>query len=325
MHAIVLERYGGPEVLTRAECADPQPGDGEVLVELRAAALNWHDCLVRQGRYPYALPRIIGSDGAGVRRDTGEEVIIAPSLNWGDDERVPGPEHELLGDLRDGTYAELVAIPEQNLRPKPAGWTFAEAAALPLAGLTAHRALFARGQVRAGETVLVLGAGGGVAGIGIALARMAGARVLVTTSSAANLEHARELGAEAGVLYTDAAWPERVRELAGPAGIDVAFDSVGSTWNDALGALRPGGRLVCFGATAGASCEVDVRRFYFSQQTILGTTLGSPADLSALLRLLDADRDWRPTIDRVLPLDRAGEAHALMEARAHTGKIVLAM
>jgi NADPH:quinone reductase-like Zn-dependent oxidoreductase len=323
MQGVLLETHGDPDNLRLVRCADPVAQDGEVVVELRAAALNWHDCLVRRGQYPYPLPRIIGSDGAGVRRDTGEEVLILPALNWGDDPRVPGPDFELLGDLRDGTYAELVAVPETNVRPVPPGWTFAEAAALPLAGLTAHRALFGRGGLRAGETVLILGAGGGVAGVAIALARMAGARVLVTTSTEEKLEHARAMGAAGGALYTEGDWPEQIREFAGPAGIDLAFDSVGSTWNDALGTLRPGGRLVCFGATGAATCEIDVRRFYFLQQTIVGTTLGGPDDFSALLGLVESDRAWRPSIDRTLPLDRAGEAHALMEAGAHTGKIVL--
>jgi NADPH:quinone reductase-like Zn-dependent oxidoreductase len=317
MQAVVLEAFGDPEALLFGEHPDPAPPPGSVVVELRAAALNWHDCLVRRGQYDVPLPHVIGADGAGVRRDTGEEVVILPSLHWGDDEHAPAPGFDILGDLSDGTYAELVAVPEENVFPKPRGWSWTDAAALPLAGMTAHRALFARGGLRSGETVLVLGAGGGVASFAISLAQRAGARVLVTTSSEAKLEHARALGAEDGVLYTDDVWPAAVRELGGA---DLVIDSIGETWPDALATLRPGGRLVAFGATGGASAEIDVRRFYFGQHSILGTTMGSPRDFAALLRDL---ADWRPVIDRVLPLDRAAEAHAVMERREHTGKLVL--
>lgn len=326
MRAILIESHGGPEVLRPAERPEPEVPEGWVLVELRAAALNWHDCLLRQGVYPFPLPRIPGSDGAGVRADSGEEVVVLPSLHWGSDERAPGAAWEILGDQTDGTYAELVALPAENVLPKPVGWSFEEAAALTLAGLTAYRALFSRGRLREGETVLVLGAGGGVAGIAVALARMAGARVLVTTSSAAKLEHARGLGADDGVLYTDGDWPSGIRDLTSDGqGVDLVVDSVGSTWQESLTALRPGGRLVTFGATGSARTEVDVRRFYFAQQTIVGTTLGSSHDTAGLLSLIEADPDWRPTIDRVLPLEQAAEAHALVERREHTGKVVLSI
>jgi zinc-binding alcohol dehydrogenase/oxidoreductase len=324
MQAVVLERHGDPDVLRLSDVPDPQAPDGWIVVELRAAAVNWHDCLLRRGQYPqFPLPRIPGSDGAGVRRDTGEAVIILPSLCWGDDERAPGPGWEILGDRTDGTYAELVAVPESCVRPKPAGWSFEDAAALPLAGLTAHRALFARGGLRSGETVLILGAGGGVAGIAIGLARLAGARVLVTTSSPEKLDQARAHGAEDGVLYTDERWPAAVRELAGTGGIDLVIDPIGSTWPQALEALSPGGRLVTFGATGGSTVQIDVRRFYFGQQTILGTTMGSPRDFDALLRRLETDPTWRPAVGHVLALGDVVDAHKMMQDRRHHGKIVL--
>jgi zinc-binding alcohol dehydrogenase/oxidoreductase len=325
VQAVVLPEFGAPDVLRCESLSDPWVPRGWTLVELRAAALNWHDCLVRQGLYEIPLPRVLGADGAGVRRDTGEEVVILPTLHWGDDERAPNVGWEILGDHTDGTYAELVAVPEANLFAKPRGWSFIDAAALPLAGLTAQRALFARGGLRAGETVLVLGAGGGVATIAIGLAALAGARVLVTTSSVAKLEHARALGAEGGALYTDPAWPREVRALTGEAGVDLVLDSVGSTWQEALSTLRPGGRLVSFGATGAARSEVDVRRFYFGQHAILGTTMGSPSDFAALLATVSQAPSWRPIVDRVVPLDRAAEAHAAMEERQHTGKLVLSV
>jgi zinc-binding alcohol dehydrogenase/oxidoreductase len=325
MQAVLLTEHGGPKVLRVEQRPDPAPRAGWAIVELRAAALNWHDCLVRQGLYDVRLPRVLGADGAGVRRDTGEEVVILPSLHWGEDERAPGPSWEILGDYTDGTYAELVAVPVANLFPKPPGWSFTDAAALPLAGLTAHRALFARGGLRGGETALILGAGGGVATIAIGLARIAGARVLVTTSTTPKLDQARTLGADGGVLYTEPGWPESIRELSGGDGVDVVIDSVGSTWPDSLATLRPGGRLVSFGATGSASTEVDVRRFYFAQHTILGTTMGSPRDFAGLLSLVDGAPDWRPVVDSVRPLEEAAEAHAAMERREHTGKLVLSV
>lgn len=319
----MLHEFGEPDVLRFEQRADPRAPDGWVLVELRAAALNWHDCLVRKGKYDIPLPRVLGADGAGLRRDSGEQVVILPSLHWGADERFPAAEFEILGDYTDGTYAELVAVPEENVFPKPRGWSWSDAAALPLAGLTAWRALFTRGGLSPGETVLILGAGGGVATIAVCLAHAAGARVLVTTSSAEKLAHARTLGASDGVLYTEPDWPQAIRSLIGGAGVELVIDSVGSTWPEALQTLRGGGRLVSFGATGSASTEVDVRRLYFGQHTIFGTTMGSPRDFAALLRSIDDAPAWRPVVDRVLPLDRAAEAHAAMDRREHTGKLVL--
>lgn len=324
MNAVVMETFGGPEVLEPQTVADPKPGEGEVNVELAAAALNWHDCLVRMGQYPtIPLPHIPGGDGAGRRTDTGEPVLILPSLNWGADQRGPSAGFSILGDFTEGTYAELVTVPEENLRPIPSGWSMAEAAALPLAGVTAYRALFTRGALAAGETVLVLGAGGGVATIAVALARMAGARVLVTTSSPAKLEQAKSVGADGGALYTEPDWVQAIRAMTGDVGVDLVVDSVGSTWPDALSTLRVGGRLVAFGATGSSSTRVDVRQFYFGQWSILGTTMGSPTDFAGLLDLVASDQSWRPTVDRTYPLADARRAHADMAERRHVGKLVL--
>lgn len=318
MRAVALRRFGGPEALEAGEWPDPSPPPGWVVVELRAAALNWHDVIVRRGDYSVELPQILGADGAGVRRDTGEPVVILPSLFWGPDERHPGPQFEILGDHTAGTYAELVAVPEENLFPLPKGFDWPSAAALPLAGATAYRALFSRGGLRAGETVLVLGAGSGVSTIVIALARMAGARVLVTSSSPAKLERAADLGAAGGVLYTDPDWPAQLEKT------DLVVDSIGSTWPDSLSVLKPGGRLVAFGATGGDVAQVSVRPFYFGQFSILGTTMGSPRDFAGLLALIAEHAGWRPAVADVLPLDDAAAAHARMERREHFGKLVLA-
>lgn len=322
MQAVRLHEYGGLETLRFEQAPDPRVPDGWVLVELRAAALNWHDCLVRRGSYPAPLPLVPGADGAGVRRDTGEEVVVLPSLWWGDRDEAPGTRFEILGDRVDGTYAELVAVPGENVLPKPRGWSWEAAAALPLAGVTAHRALFGRGGLRPGERVLVLGAGGGVATFLVAFAHRAGARVVVTSSSAAGIEGARDLGADAGVLYTEEGWPEAAREAGGGAGFDLVIDPVGQ-WADALTTLRPGGRLVSFGANAADQAGVSIRPFYFGQFSLLGTTMGSPRDFAAMLALVDRMPDWRPVVGSVLPLDRAADAHELLERGGHRGKVVL--
>lgn len=293
---------------------DPEPKRGDVVVELRAAALNRRDLRVRGGQYP--LPLVPGSDGAGVRRDTGDEVIILPSLGWGAREDHPGPDFRILGGPDWGTFAELIAIAAVNVFPKPRRLSWQEAAALPLAGLTAYRALFARGRLVGGERVLVQGAGSGVSTFAIQLALQVGAHVVVTSSSEEKLEHAKELGADRGVLYTQDGWAEEVGE------VDLVLDSVGSTWGESLRCLRPGGRLVVFGATGGADVSLDARSFYFGQYSILGTTMGSPRDFVGLLRMVNGG-SWVPVIDSVRPLVEAEAAFARLEAKEHQGKLVL--
>ena len=321
MQAVVLREPGPASALSVGEHPDPEPKPGEVLVELRAAALNRRDTLVRSGFYPFTLPLIPGSDGSGIRRDTGDEVVILPSLGWGDREEAPASAFRILGGPDDGTYAELVAVPAENLCPKPSRLSFAEAAAFPLAGLTAYRALFCRARLQPGETVLVLGAGSGVSTLAVSLAYRAGARVLVTSSSAEKIERARELGAEAGFDYTAGDWAAAVQEHTG-GGVDVVLDSVGATLPDSVRCLRPGGRLVVFGATGGARAELEVRPVYFGQVSILGTTMGSPRDFASLLRAIDVP-GWRPAIDSVRPLGEAAAAHERLEAGEHFGKLVL--
>lgn len=322
MHAVTITSFGTPEVLQAGEHPDPEVPPGWTLVELYAAGLNWHDCLLRQGVYPFPAPLIPGADGAGRRRDSGESVIILPSLWWGADERAPGPQFEILGDSTAGTYAELVAVPEDNVFPVPPGWDFAHAAALALGATTAYRAMFTRGGLRPGETVLILGAGSGVSTVAISLATLAGARVLTTSSSPVKLARARELGATGGALYTEDDWPAQIRELA-DGGVDLVVDSAGATWPDSLSVLNAGGRLVSFGATAGDQATVAIRPFYFGQFSILGSTMGSPRDFAAMLELIATEPGWRPEIDTVRPLDEAAAAHAQMERHDHFGKLIL--
>jgi zinc-binding alcohol dehydrogenase/oxidoreductase len=318
-----MAAYGGPEVLEPAELPDPVAERGWLTVRLRAAALNWHDVLVRRGQYSSPLPHVPGADGAGTDAETGEEVLVVPSLWWGADEAAPGGSWEILGDHRPGTYAELVRVPAACVVPKPTGLSWAEAAALPLVGLTTYRALFSRAGLKAGESLLVLGAGGGVATMAVSLAAAVGAHVVVTSSGEEKIARARELGAVDGVLYTDHTWPADARALSpGGRGFDVVLDSVG-TWQAAVAATRPGGRVVVLGASRADRADLAVRPFYFGQYSLLGTTMGSPVDFAGLLQLLETHDVAPPVVDRTFPLDRAAEAHAYLETGAGFGKVVL--
>jgi len=323
VHAVIMHEFGTAGVLRPGEFPDPPARPGWVTVALRASALNWHDVLVRQGRYRSPLPHIIGADGAGARTDTGEHVVVLPSLNWGDRDEAPSSGWEILGDYSPGTYAELVSVPTDCLAPKPARLSWSEAAALPLVGVTTYRALFARGRLRAGESMLVVGAGGGIATMAIALAVAAGASIAVTSSSTDTIERAVSTGATGGVLHSEEGWPEHARALSpGNAGFDLVLDPVGR-WSESVRALRPGGRLVVLGANAAQTAEMDIRSFYFGQFDLLGTTMGSGRDFAGLLDMIDRCPVRAPVIDREFPLDRAAEAHDYLERGRTFGKCVL--
>jgi zinc-binding alcohol dehydrogenase/oxidoreductase len=323
VQAVVMREYGDAGVLRPEEVREPPQGAGWVTVQLRASALNWHDVLVRQGRYSSPLPHVLGADGAGTRADTGEEVVVLPSLWWGDGESAPGADFEILGDHRWGTYAEAVRVPVDCVAPKPRGLSWEQAAALPLVGVTTWRALHSRGRLREGESLLVLGAGGGVATMAVCLARAIGAWVVVTSSSDAKIDQAMSLGAAGGVRYTEGEWVESARELSpGGRGFDVVLDSVG-TWSDSLACLRPGGRLVVLGASRAESVVLEPRPFYFGQFELIGTTMGSPRDFLGLLALFDRGEVTPPPIARTFPLAEAADAHRFLESGGGFGKVVL--
>ena len=323
MHAVVMHEFGPAEVLRPGEFSAPAERQGWVTVALRASALNWHDVLVRQGRYRSPLPHIIGADGAGVRTDTREQVVVLPSLNWGQSDEAPSRHWEILGDHTPGTYAELVSVPADCLAAKPTGFSWPEAAALPLVGVTTYRALFIRGRLRAGESMLVVGAGGGIATMAISLAVAAGAAITVTSSSSDTIERAVSAGARGGVLHGETEWPEHARAMSpNKAGFDLVLDPVGR-WSESVRALRPGGRLVVLGANAAETAPMDIRSFYFGQFDLLGTTMGSSRDFAGLLDMIDRCSVRPPVIDREFPLDRAAEAHQHLERGRTFGKCVL--
>jgi NADPH:quinone reductase-like Zn-dependent oxidoreductase len=334
MNAIVLRDLGGPERLGVESVPDPQPGPGEAVVRLHAAALNHRDAWIRKGQYAgIKLPVVLGSDGAGVVGSVGagvdpswigRDVVINPSLDWGDDDRAQGPRFRILGLPDDGTYAECVKVPAANLFAKPTGLTWIEAASLPLAGLTAYRAVVTRARTTASDTVLVTGIGGGVATLALLIARRIGARVVVTSGSDAKLERAARLGAAGGVNYRRENWGKAVQDLCG-GGPDVIIDSAGrDVFPTLLEIAKPGGRIATFGATTGSPTSVEVRRVFWKQLSILGTTMGTPREFGEMLGLFEGDA-LKPVVDQVYPLADASGAHERMDAAGQFGKIVLAI
>ena len=331
MRAIVLTGLGDPDKLRLEERPDPRPGPGQAVVRLHAAALNRRDVWIRKGQYAgIKVPIILGSDGAGAvaevgaqvdRAWTGREVVIDPTINWGSDERAQDSAFTILGLPADGTYAELVVVPATNLYPKPAQLSWEETAAVPLASLTAYRAVVTRARVQAGETVLITGIGGGVATAALTMATQLGAKVYVTSGHESKIEAARRLGAMGGVNHRKDDW---VKTLVAEIGSrpDVIVDGAGGeTFNRGLDALKPGGRLVSYGSTLGAAQNVEVRRIFWKQLNVLGSTMGSPADFGAMLKLYESG--MKPVVDKVFPLEQASDAHIRMEAGDQFGKIVL--
>jgi zinc-binding alcohol dehydrogenase/oxidoreductase len=329
MKAVVLEQPGGPEQLVYRDYATPTPGPGEAVVRLKAAALNHRDIWMRNR--PLGVPVILGSDGAGVvtalgagvtNLRVGDEVLINPSLGWTNEAAQP-PGWSILGSPVDGTYAELIKLAAAQFYPKPAYMTWAEAAALPLSGLTAWRALVTRGNVQPGEIVLVLGAGGGTATVVIQQALALGARVWVTSSSDEKLRRAMELGAEVGINYRSDDWVAEVMRLTDGHGVPLVIDSVGQqTWPGSIKVAQPAGRVVSFGVTSGPSAEVEIRQVFSKQLSILGTMMGNAEEFAALLKFY-SEHQLKPVIHTTLPLAQTAEAQRIMEREEQFGKIVL--
>jgi NADPH:quinone reductase-like Zn-dependent oxidoreductase len=315
--AIRIHEDGGPEVLRYEDVPDPEPREGEALVELRAASLNHLDVWIRKGLPSVAKPRILGADGAGVIAGTDERVVINPGI-------LSNGKMHIVGETMDGTHAELIALPRDYLHPIPDGLSFEEAAAFPLVFETAYRMLVTRAHLQADEWVLVWGIGGGVATAAMSLAKALGARVVVTSSSDDKLARARELGADAGVNHETDDVVARVKEVTG-GGAHVVVDDVGeATWKRTLDAARPEGRVVVCGATTGPNPPAALHRVWWKQLSILGSTMGTPADFKGAYDLIAAGKA-RPVVDRVFPLADARAAHERLEAGEQLGKIVLAI
>jgi NADPH:quinone reductase-like Zn-dependent oxidoreductase len=340
MKAVVFKEHGGPEVLEYAQAPEPRMRANEVLVEVRACALNHLDVWARKGLpgIEIKLPHILGNDIAGVVREVGElvtwvrsgdEVMLQPGVSCGHCiECLRGqdnlcPEYDILGYRRDGGYAELVAAPAVNVIPKPQNLSWEEAAALPLVTLTAWHMLVTRARLQPGEEVLIHAAGSGVGSIGIQLARLRGARVIATAGSDEKLQKAKELGADEVVNYTREDWPREVRALTGKRGVDVVFEHTGAeTWPGSIAALARNGRLVICGATSGYDAHTDLRQIFYRHVSLLGSFMGSKAELLEAMRFVERGQ-IRAVIDRSLPLKDARRAHELMEDRAQFGKLVL--
>jgi len=331
MRAWQLLEFGDPPRIELRDVPDPEPTAGEVVIDLRAAALNRRDAWVWSFRDYCPLPVTLGSDGAGVVSaigpatkgiSIGDEVMFDPTLGWGDREERPAGTFDILGAPRDGTFAERVVVPAANVVPKPSRLSWVEAAALNLAGLTAWRAVATCAEPKVGSSLLVTGAGGGVATFAIQIAVALGARVVVSSSTRAKINRAIGLGALGGVSYLDADWPMLLRQLAGGA-VDAAIDGYGgSAWEGVLAALRPGGRLICYGDTSGPSTTLTTAEVYWRWRRIIGTSMGSPREYRALVAHV-AHADWRPVIDSVFPFESLPAAVIRMSERERFGKVVL--
>jgi zinc-binding alcohol dehydrogenase/oxidoreductase len=313
--AIRIHEDGGPEVLRYEDVPDPKPGEGDVLIELRAASLNHLDVWIRKGLPSVPKPRILGADGAGVVAGTDERVVINPAI-------VRGGKTHIVGETMDGTHAELIAVPREFVHPIPGDLSFEEAAAFPLTFVTAYRMLVSRARLQAGEWVLVWGVGGGVASAAVALAKALGANVVATSSSDEKLARASELGADATVNHATGDVVAVVREVTG-GGAHVVVDDVGeATWKRTLDAARAEGRIVVCGATTGPNPPAALHRVWWKQLSILGSTMGTADDFRGVCDLIDAGK-VRPLVDSVFPLAEAAQAHERLEAGLQLGKIVL--
>jgi zinc-binding alcohol dehydrogenase/oxidoreductase len=322
--AIRIHEDGGPEVLRYEDAPDPEPADDEVLIRLHAASLNHLDVWVRKGLPSAPKPRILGADGAGVVEalgsgvsgfENGQRVVINPGV-------IENGRMGVVGEARDGTHAELIAIPARNVYAIPDELSFEEAAAFPLVFETAYRMLVTKAGLQAGETLFVWGIGGGVATAALAIAKALGARVIVTSSSEQKLDRARALGADETIDHAAEDVRARMKELTAGKGADVVVETVGNaTWKTSLEVAATQGRIVICGATTGPNPPAGLHRIWWKELVVHGSTMGSAEDFEACLELITAGRA-RPVIDEVVALSEARAAHERLEAGEQLGKIV---
>ena len=340
MKAVVFEKHGGPEVLEYTEVPEPKAGPGEVLIEVKATSINHIDIFLRRGMpgIKVPLPKIVGSDAAGIIRQmapdvsglrVGQRVTINPGISCGRCEFCAAgfgsqcTSYAMVGENRDGAYAELVAVPAHIVLPIPDSISFEEAAATPLVFLTAWSMMVTKGNIRPGEDVLILGAGAGVGTAAIQIAKMTGCRVFVTASNDEKLERARQLGADLLINYKTEEFDKKIRELTNKRGVDVVVDYIGAdTWVRSLRSARRGGRVLTCGATTGFAPQTDLRQIFFRQVQVIGSTMGSQRDFLDVMKCVFRGQ-LKPVIDRVLPLREVRRGHELVEERAVFGKIVL--
>lgn len=340
MRAVGFTRHGGPEVLEVIELPVPEPKAREVRVRVKAVALNHLDVWVRKGwqGLKLQLPHVLGSDIAGVvdavgaevaDLEPGTEVCVNPGLSCGVCEKcLKGDDnfcrqYSILGEHVRGGNAEFVCVPRQNILPKPKKLSFEEAACLPLTFLTSWTMLVRRAQLQPGETVLIHAAGSGVGSAGIQIAKLMGAKVIATASTPEKLAKATQLGADHVINYTTHDFVDEVKKLTNKKLVDVVFEHTGaSTWDKSIACLPYGGRLVTCGATAGGDVKLDLRVLFYKRISLLGSTMGSKGDLFRVMQLVDEGK-LKPVLDRVLPLEKAAEAHGLLADRKSFGNVVL--
>lgn len=312
--------------LKNGEVEDPTAGEGEVVVRLKTAGLNRRDLYIPNRRGEEADALVLGSDGAGVIESVGEgvsavsvgdEVIINPALRWNENSVAPPEAFDILGMPDNGTFAEKIVISAEQVEPKPSYLTWEEAGSVALAGLTGYRAMFTKGNLKAGETVFIPGAGSGVATYLIQFAKNIGARVIVTSRSKEKRQQALKLGADVA-LDTSEVWQQALENET----IDLVIESVGrATFNRSLSILKKGGRIVVFGATTKDTVELDLRNFFYNQYQLFGSTMGSREELREMLAHIEKHKT-RPVIDRVFKLADAVEAFRYLEESQNFGKIV---
>lgn len=330
MKAAVLEKIKEPLVIYR-DYPDPAPGENEVIVQIKAAALNRRDLWIQHGQYARIVtPCILGSDGSGVIVDTGpkvskdwigKEVIINPSINWGNNPRYQSRQYEILGMPRNGTFAEYCAIPVSQIVPKPDHLYFEEAAAIPLAGLTAYRALFTRGEFNPTQPLFINGIGSGVAMFVFEFALLYGTEIWVSSSSEEKREFALNMGASGAIDYNA---PDAFEMLAKQGTLfPLIIDSGGgTTFNHLVKIVDYGGRIVFFGATAGPWQKVSAPILFWKQVDIRGTTMGSRQEFLQMINLISRLR-MKPFIHEIFPLDKINDALQLMKTNQHMGKLII--
>ena len=328
MRALILE--SGSQDPKLAEKQSPSCEADCAKIRLHAAGWNRRDYWITQGKYPgIQLPVILGSDGCGVVEECpsdfnliGQEVIICPSINWGDDPLHQSPQFHILGMPSNGTFAEEIVVPVENIFAKPSHLSEEQAAALPLAGLTAWRATHSRAQIEAGEKVLVTGIGGSTAIFAMQIALAKGAEVYVSSSSLEKIEKAKQLGATDGVLYNEEKWEQRLRKQC-PSGFDVIIDSAGGEgFGSLVKLLGMGGRLVFFGGTKGRWPAILPQYLFFKQVSILASTMGSLTEFSEMLQFIE-NHQLKPIIDSVFPLESHDKALEQLVSADRFGKIIL--